>query len=216
MRPSALRAADRWGLTDHPLDDLDQLLRAVGYESAPTARSDERFVQLVLLAAQDELAGRIVVQRLLPGLLSVVRKRKRCGTGETTLDELLGTMWIVIATYNPARRPGCLAAAIISDADYRTYRAPARRRLTELPTGDIELVARRVPAPLLGARAEVEELLDDALAAGVPGTDLDLLRALLDGAETAEIAERLQVSARTVRNRRTRITDRLREVALAA
>ena len=55
--------------------------------------------------------------------------------------------------------------------------------------------------------------LDDA---GVAPDDLELLRQLLAAPTTNQLAEVLQITPRTIRNRRDRITSRLREVALAA
>jgi hypothetical protein len=59
-------------------------------------------------------------------------------------------------------------------------------------------------------------LLADAVDAGVPSGDLELVRQLLAAPTAAQLAEVLQITPRTVRNRRDRITSRLREVALAA
>ena len=49
------------------------------------------------------------------------------GVVEQPFDELVGAAWIAITTFDPARSPRCLAAALISDADYRAFRAPRRR-----------------------------------------------------------------------------------------
>ena len=214
-RPDALRRATRWGLTDDPVGDLDQVLAAVGFETPGTPDAEQRLRQLVVLASADELAARVVVQRLLPGLLAVVRRRRRSGHGSTAFDELLATVWISIRTYNPNRNPSCLAAALISDADYRAFRSAKRRRSsTERPIeiDDSTHVAEHRPC----ASDELDELLTEALEAGVSRDDIDLLRQLVDAPRAIDLADQLQVTPRTIRNRRDRITDRLREVALAA
>ena len=46
--------------------------------------------------------------------------------------------------------------------------------------------------------------------------DIDLVRQLVEPPPAIDLARRLNVTPRTIRNRRDRITDRLREVALAA
>ncbi len=213
-RPDALRRAAGWGLVEAHLADLDQVLRAVGFETPATADTERRLRALLLTAAHDELAARVLVQRLLPGLLAVVRRRRRGGYGDAAFDELLATLWISIRTYNPRRRPACLAAALISDADYRAFRSAERRRsATERPVViDESHVASSPPC----ASDELDELLVDALAAGVSAGDIELMRQLVDSPRAIDLARELQVTPRTIRNRRDRITGRLREVALAA
>lgn len=214
-RPDALRRAAGWALVEGSIDDLDQVLEAVGFETLRTPGAEHRLRRLVLLAKDDELAARVLVQRLLPGLLAVVRKRRRGGYGETVFDELLATLWISIRTYNPDRNPTCLAAALISDADYRAFRSVARKRSsTERPV-DIDDTVHVAPFSSC-ASDELDELLNDALEAGVPDGDIDLVRQLVEAPTAIDLARRLNVTPRTIRNRRDRITDRLREVALAA
>jgi len=214
-RPEALRRASGWSLTDDPVANLDEILAAVGFETLRTRDAELRLRRLVILAAGDELAGRVVVQRLLPGLLAVVRKRRRGGFGHAVLDELLATLWISIRTYNPDRDPTCIAAALISDADYRAFRASTRRRSsTERPTDidDSTPIAERTPS----ASDELAELLSDAIEAGVPNEDIELVRQLVGARRAIDLANQLNVTPRTIRNRRDRVTDRLREVALVA
>ena len=67
----------------------------------------------------------------------------------------------------------------------------------------------------VSACEELARVLADARAAGVPADDLELVRHLLRTGSTGQVARDLQVSARTIRNRRERVTIRLRE-ALAA
>lgn len=214
-RPDALARAARWQLTELPLTDLDQVLTAVGFDTVASPAAEQRLRRLVVLAADDELAGRVVVQRLLPGLLAVVRRRRRHGFGDDVLDELLATLWISIRTFNRDRTPSCLAAALISDADYRAFRSARRRRsAAEVPIAVDDTVT--LPPPSRSAADELDELLVDALAAGVPADDIELLRQLVWAPRAIDVAEQLAVTPRTVRNRRDRITGRLREVALAA
>ncbi len=212
-RPSALRIADTWALTDHPVTDLGQILRRVGYECPPSHAADDRLRRLVLLAAHDDLAARVVVQRIVPGLLAVVRRRRHIA-GDDAFDELLGVAWLAIRTFNPTRRPSCLAAALISDADYHAFRAPRRRHRTDVaPLADAgELRDDTAPHPA----DELTAIFAEALAAGVPTDDITLLRQLIAAPTANELAARLAVTPRTIRNRRDRITGRLRAVTLAA
>jgi RNA polymerase sigma factor (sigma-70 family) len=212
-RPLVLRRAAGWAIVEGAFDDLDQLLTAVGYAAVWTPDNEAAMRRLVLRAADDELAARVVVQRILPGLLAVVRRRP--GRPEDVLDELIGAAWIAIRTFNPRRQARCVAAALIADADYRAFRLAWRRASNgERPTDQIP--ERPDERDAETPQELVASLFEQAIAAGVPAADLDLMRRLIDETSTEELARALNVTARTVRNRRARITDRLREVALAA
>ena len=214
-RPDAVERARTWGLG--PIADLDDVLALAGLERAPTAAHDRTVRHLVELARTDDLAARVVVQRLLPGLLTVVARRNRRGhrTGNDPLDELLGAAWVAVRTFDPARRPSSLAAALVSDAEYRVFRAPYRRRRpdpVDPTTLDLGTDGESSPHPL----DELHELLADAEAAGMPRSDLDLAQRLVTSTSTEAVAAALGVTARTIRNRRKRLTDHLRAVALQA
>jgi hypothetical protein len=214
FRPALIRQAAGWAIVEGPLHDLDQILAAVGYQVAWTARSEAAMRQLVLRAADDELAARIAIQRILPGLLAVVRRRDAADV--EGLDELIGAAWIGVRTFNPERRSRCVAAALIADADYRAFRSRWRRRCAgERPTGLTPELPYDEPAD---TPAQVlADLLARAEAAGIPSHDLELVRrATDDDASTEQLARELNVTARTVRNRRARVTDRLRQLAEAA
>lgn len=212
-RPDALQHAAGWELVEGPLHDLDQVLAAVGYRVASSAPAESALRRLVLVAAGDELAARVVIERLLPGLLAAARRRHAHADDE--LGELLGAAWISIRTYNPSRRPGCIAAALISDAEYRAFRLPWRRaahgeRPTDLSRHDLEQPFTPT------ADEELASVLESALSAGLPAADIELVRRLACDASTGELAAEMKVTPRTVRNRRDRITAQLRELVLAA
>jgi DNA-directed RNA polymerase specialized sigma24 family protein len=213
-RPALLRHAAGWAIVEGPLHDLDQILAAVGYQVAWTARNEAAMRALVLRAADDELAARIAIQRILPGLLAVVRRRRAADA--EGLDELIGAAWIGVRTFNPARRSRCVAAALIADADYRAFRAGWRRRCSgERPTGLTPDLA--YDEPVETTAQVLADLLARAELAGVPDDDIELIRrAAEDDATTEQLARELNVTARTVRNRRARVTDRLRQLAAAA
>ena len=212
-RPHLLRRAAGWAIVEGPLHDLDQILAAVGYRTAWTTANEAAMRELVLRAAHDELAARIAIQRILPGLLAVVRRR---GVADDGFDELIGAAWICIRTFNPSRRSGCVAAALVADADYRAFRSRWRRRYAgERPIGltpePTHLEPPETPAQLLA------ELLTRASAAGFPDDEIELARRVgTEDISTEQLARELNVTARTVRNRRARVTDRLRQLAAAA
>lgn len=212
-RPDHLRRASTWQIVDHPVRSLDEVLDAVGYERDRTPDAERRLRQLVALAHDDDLAARVVIQRILPGLLAVARRRR--GQAAHVLEELVGAAWIAVRTYNPARSPSSVASALISDADYTAFRAGSRRRSSTERTVDPQVAEiPHVHEP--SSCEQLAELLADAADAGVADDDLELLRQLLAAPTANQLAEVLQITPRTIRNRRDRITSRLREVALAA
>jgi DNA-binding CsgD family transcriptional regulator len=211
-RPDRLARAATWRLVEGAVTDLDQLVDAA---RSGGAHAERRLHRLVALAADDELAGRIVLQVLLPELVRLHRRRRAQGWDEVDLGDLLTTAWVVIRTYNPDRRPARLANSLVSDVDWREYRAALRRkaehRCTQ-PTEFDRLVDERDPTPL----DELVALLTDARAAGLSDDELDLVRRIASGRRTSEVAAELGVTARTIRNRRERISVRLRRLAVAA
>jgi len=212
-RPEHLATASGWCLTDRPIESLDEVLTATGYDRAPTRGAEIRLRRLVELARDDDLAARVVIQRLLPGLLAVVRRRR--GMADDVFEELAGAAWIAIRTFNPSRSPRSIAAALISDADYAAFRAHRRRRSwTEHPVDPQLDEQQYVHEP--SSCEQLAAILAEAAVAGLADADLELVRQLLDARTTNELAEVLQITPRTIRNRRARIASELRKVALAA
>ena len=118
--------ARRWSVTDQPFDDLDVLLTLAGHLAEPTAAADDVLGRLVGVARTDDLASRIVLQRLLPGLLAIVRRRQSPDV-DGSFEQLIGATWLVIHAYQPDRRPRRVAANLVRDASYRAFIAPGRR-----------------------------------------------------------------------------------------
>lgn len=209
--PVALRHAAGWRLVTGPLRDLDEIVQL----TLPTAPGSERVLHaLVARAAHDDLAARLLLQRLLPDLARLHRRRRWRSGQVVDFGDLLATGWLVIRTYNPARRPSRLAGSLLSDVEYREYRAASRRIGHGTPADPIgfdELVDEPRPDPTVELAALVNES-----AGSLDDGDRHLLARLVDGRRTVEIARELEVTPRTIRNRRDRLTDKLREVAVAA
>lgn len=214
-RPTACEQATGWQIIDGQVDDLDDVLHAIGFERPPHPAYDRALRRLVDRAASDDLAARVIVQRLIPGILAIVRRRGRHHAGTQAFEELLGALWIAVRTFNPDRRPSCLAAALLSDADYRVFRAPNRRR----SSGEVPVDMSQLPIAGPTDRSSDDELADVlelARDAGFNEDDLDLIDRLLAADSPADVARALEVTPRTIRNRRQRITRRLRDLATAA
>jgi DNA-directed RNA polymerase specialized sigma24 family protein len=214
--PTALRRARTWQIVEGRLDSLDDVLAAVGFDRPASAATERCLRHLVLQARTDELAAQVVVQRLLPGALSVANRRRRNGNGDDAAVELLGALWIAVRTFDPTRRPASLAAALLADADYRAFRAEWRRRAGREPSEQLPAELAQ-PDPCADPATELAELLREAKGAElVTGDELALLRHLLADPSPTRVASRLDLNERTIRNRRDRLTAKLRALALAA
>lgn len=214
--PAAIGRAATWGVVRGTLATLDDVLVAVGCDRPSSATAEAALWQLVRVAAGDPLAAQVVVRRLLPGALSVA-VRRHPHHADDTLADLVGALWIAIRTFDAERRqPRCLAAALLSDAEYRVFRGTRRRRMCEVPS---DTVGEQVAAPLadVDPAEELADLVSSAAAHGLADADdVALLRLLTEEPSTARLAARLDVTDRTIRNRRARVTAKLRHAAALA
>jgi DNA-directed RNA polymerase specialized sigma24 family protein len=228
VRPSVLRRARTWEL-GVPFRSLDDIIVATGFWSGREARiaavgsgrgefgdaADERandvMARLLLAARVDEVAARVVLQRLLPGLITRARRwsRRREG-GPDALDELLASAWTVIRTFPVERRPTHLAANLLRGAEYHAFVRPSRRLLVHefVPTHTLD---RPVPEAPTDAATELAELIDGS--GTLTERDRRLLALLVGGASMTEVATTLDVCVRTVSNHRDAVVHRLRQVA---
>jgi hypothetical protein len=213
-RPIVDRARS-WGVTTQPFADLDELLALAGFRTERSAAANAVVARLVDAGRRDELATRIVLQRVLPGLLGTVRRRRWYGGADEAFELLLGAAWLAIRAYRPERRPERIAANLVRDAAYSAFIAPARRRSATEVVVDPESLDL-VETPRVSPGEELAELVALARSSGVPDADLDLLRHLVRAGSPLVVAAECNVTVRTVRNRRDRLTARLRRLALAA
>jgi len=234
VSPTAAREVRDWDLPADAggpveVDDgsaLDALLDRTGFLGQHADdRADRALLGLVRLARTNELAARIVLQRLLPALVAVARRRGPLqGGAQRAFDELVATAWIAIRTYPVERRPAKIAANLVRDAEYRAFVRSARlRAATEqigLPDqavdGGAAALDGRAAGSADGPLAEVVELLSVARRVGLADDDLSFAAAWLSGADTLELARRFDICERTVRNRRRQLASRLRQVAHSA
>lgn len=203
-------------------------------------RADAALAALVALARTDDLAARTVLQRIVPGLVGVARRRQHHGGLQQAFDDAVATAWLVIRTYPIERRPRRVAAGLCRDTEYQAFVRPHRlRSADERPHGMLHLDragrsttpdrpgARRVRGAHAGpgvmrafvpaAAEEVRALLVDAALAGIDPASLALVvRLHLEGCHPRLVADELAVSERTVRNRRDAVVRRLVSLVAAA
>lgn len=211
--PRALTAVGRWGLRDRPFVDLDEVLDAVGYRQTPVAAHNDLLHALTDQARTDDLAARIVLQRMLPGLLADVRRRGGFGRGTAGLfEELLANAWITIRVAHIDPTSACVAGTLVRDACYRTFRAPLRRRVVDEVSVDPGSFTDQ-PAPAdQTALEELAEVVGEARARGLGADDVELVRALVRAESPGEVARDRQVTPRTVRNHRDRAVHEIRRL----
>lgn len=234
-RPASVRRARTWDLGVE-FDDLDGLVEAVGYRhrSADTppphdvhaatdwavvdAVSDDVLGRLLVAARTDELAARVVLQRLLPGLCTAARRWKgtRPGGTDDAFDEIVSAAWVVIRLFPVERRPGQLAPKLLRDAEHQAFVKATRRKWTSEAT-EPSAFDRRT-ASLDGERVDAAEELAEVVEQArsvLSEYDLRLLALLRSGRSMAEVAAALSVSVRTVSYHRDALVHRMR-TALAA
>jgi hypothetical protein len=193
--------------------DLDSIIAAT-QRGAP--HDDEILLRLVELARHDELAGRIVVQRLLPGLIARSVRHRSYADDTDPVEIVVAAAWIAVRSFDTERRRHHVAASLISDAVFTAFRAPLRRRSAAEQVRAPERfddLTRTIaePSPL----EELAEVVRSARRAGVPAADLELLSRLAQVESTTTIAREREVTTRTIRNHRARAVERVR-TAIAA
>ena len=212
-RPDVLDRANAWRLVARDVADLDELLVATGYGARwNTTVHNDLLGRLVCLGHDDELAARVVLQRILRGLVAIARRRRLFEP--EAFEELVGAAWLTI---RQARTDGRdhLAAGLVRDAAYRAFTAPGRRLSSAEIATDPRVLDEEPAIEQLAAGEELARLLAEARACGVPTADVDLFRDLAAIGSPGRLAEIRRITPRTVRNHRDRAAARLRRFAAA-
>ena len=230
--PRNVRAVNSWGLDEQPFCSLDEVLRAAGFLGAKCDTNADRVLgHIVQRAATDQLAARIVLQRVLPPMLAIGRRRGRThNVGfDYAFSLVLSHAWEIIRTYPIDRRPKKIAANIVRDIEYfafvrRERRKPKHERLDEswdLVIDGFTTDARGTVLERGATEAEplaaelIDDLLRDARKHDVSTKTLEMIEALR-ASNVEQIAERYGVSQRTVREWRRDAVNELRERTLSA
>jgi len=167
-----------------------QALIGLLHGHASYASKDELLIALLRLARSEPLAGRVVLQALLPGLKRLARQLLfEAGEREEVWELLLANAWEQICCYPLARRPRRIAANILLDTLRPTLRELKRQRRQRS-----ESTVEAAPAsPPTDADVDVDLLLAEAVAAGAvsPLEAEAILAVRIDGDPLATVAVRL-------------------------
>ncbi|MET0908587.1 MAG: hypothetical protein ABWZ99_03890 [Ilumatobacteraceae bacterium] len=227
-RPAELAVARSWRthVGDGPLaraldglQDLDEIIRATNAagNGDEAGNGDGALLQLVELARFEQLAGRIVVQRLLPGLIARAARYRSRRDDIDPVEFVVGAAWIAIRRYDTTTRRRYVAASLISDAIFQAFRQPLRRRwVSEVAVPLAQFDDRAAPATSVTTLEQLADVIRLARSRGVPAADLQLVRDLVQVGSANLLAVREGVTPRTIRNRRDRAVAHIRDAVHAA
>jgi len=202
-RDENIKRCNGWGLPGKPVKNLDDVLVRAGFNTGfADSKGDRYLLLLVECAKRDELAARIVLQRILPPLLSVGYRRGRIvqGGASEAITDTLSHAWELIRTYPIERRPNKVASNLVRDAEYFAFVRNSRRQTLKFElkhSPDLERFAE--PSRERTAKDEIDKVLIDAEKLGLLPKYLEILRRLADGESYESIAKHHGVAVRTVR-----------------
>lgn len=209
-----VRRVNAWPFMPHAIENLDELLVLAGFgKPIDDSQGDHMLWQLVRHAQHDELAARIVLHRVMPSILSMVRRRGRVVPGgmSAAMNEAIGAAWMVIRQFPHHRRQHKIAANIVRDIEYHAFVRQYRlKRVAETQVGN-DMMSRIAHDPQINPLAErLNDVLCDALESGVEAEHIVLLERLAAGETTDQLADEVGLSTRTLRNRRRDAIDAVR------
>ncbi len=184
--------------------------------------ADGRLACLVAEARSNPLAARVVLQRLLPGILAIARRRGHREWGLTLeyYDELLSNAWIVIRCFPIHRRPRAVAANLLRDIEYQTFTRPARLRrvptciLTDPSDDDEGSHGEYEDRPTTNPFVELIDVLQSAAQRGLDDHWLEFAAALASGQTLEQTAAARSCTPRAERYRRAQLVARIRSLVL--
>lgn len=219
-----LRTVNTWGLPGLSIGHLDELLVRSGLDgSAEDDDADQYLAHIQRRAASDELAARVMLQRLLPAMLKMANKRGPIVDNGTVgaFEIIVSAAWVVIRRYPIDRRPVHVAGNLVRDIEYAAFVRDKRLKSSteETVVGDLalDLAAAQhdrdhASVDPVAAEGELEALLSDLSRLGLSSGDLCMLRSVMNDVNSAEIGDALGINARSARNRRASALKRAREI----
>lgn len=215
-RSADVRRARSWAVVDVDFADLDELLTLAGYERRDDPAAEGVLRCLVDRARTDDLAARIVIQRIVPGLIGSTRHRPAGMTADEALQELVSAAWVSVRSFDPTRSPSCLSAALINDAVYRAFKADRRRRDRRPEISVDPQEWRGLTAVDDDILRRVREIMVEASTRGVDPVNMEALRRVLMTGSTEQVARAMGISPRAVRYRCARVAAELAEFTRVA
>ena len=206
--PRAVGRANAWNLPGEPVSHLDEIVVRSGFRGPTDCdTADAYLLALVARAASDPLAARIVLQRLIPSILSIARRRGRRYSGgiDGAIGDLVTQAWFVISNYPVERRPRKVAANLVRDIEYMEYVAGKRPRKTTVDFVDHDsFTAETHTAPLSAPTPapdedDVHNFLIDLQMRRINPIRIEIMRLSCDGWTASDIARKLGLNERTAR-----------------
>ena len=212
--PSTLRRVNGWGLPGKRVANLDEVLIRAGFGlEATDSIGDQYLFKLVIRAANDELATRIVLQRLLPPLISIAARRGKLARGgfDEALTDTVAQAWIQIRTYPINKRPIKIASNLVRDSEYFAFVRDSRLKQLAVAWGDEVIDMIPTPETQPNSEEELTILLGEVENWNLGSRSLSVLRQLAEGKSFRSIAADADVNVRTVHSWRSTAISELRE-----
>ena len=214
IAPSTLRRVNGWGLPGKRVANLDEVLIRAGFGlEATDSVGDQYLFKLVIRAANDELATRIVLQRLLPPLISIAARRGKLARGgfDEALTDTVAQAWIQIRTYPINKRPIKIASNLVRDSEYFAFVRDSRLKQLAVAWGDDVIDMIPTPETQLNPEEELANLLAEVEKWNLGTRSRSVLKQLAEGKSFRSIATDAGVNIRTVHGWRSTAINELRE-----
>ena len=212
--PSTLRRVNGWGLPGKRVANLDEVLIRAGFGlEATDSVGDQYLFKLVIRAANDELATRIVLQRLLPPLISIAARRGKLARGgfDEALTDTVAQAWIQIRTYPIHKRPIKIASNLVRDSEYFAFVRDSRLKQLAVAWGDDVIDVIPAPETQPNSEEELTILLAEVENWNLGTRSISVLKQLSEGKSFRSIAADADVNVRTVHSWRSTAISELRE-----
>ena len=214
-RPEVLGRVGSWHLTDLRFASIDEFLTLTGHRAEATREADELLGRLVAIAADDPLAVRIVLQRILPGLLAIVREEQQRDPSVDAFDLIVAEAWIAITRYRVDTRPTNIAARLLADARHRAFTCHRRRRVVQEVVTPRESMLEIVDEPEIAPFDEVVSVLSEARRSGLDDESVVTIREFLSHGSSRKVAGALSRTERAIRYRQHRAVTQVRRLVAA-
>ena len=215
-RRKEVDVVNSWKLPGDKVKNLDQVLTRAGFNTArDDSQGDSYLWLLVKRASTDELVARIVLQRILPPLISIARRRGRIMQGgiDAAISDVLPSAWAVIRQYPWHRRPNKVASNLVLDSEYFAFVQGNRSKKVKIFSVEPRLLGEIIAEPQsddFEPQVSLENLLSLAITQGMNSRHVEVLRAVAKGETAATIAEHSGIAERTARAWRAQAISELR------